>query len=299
MTTPASTHKPIVVGTDGSESATRAVQWAAREAVLRHCPLEIVNTYTWPLSGYPDGLIVSNDLHDALQANSRKMVDDAKQAAEEVMSSVPELAVSTTATAGNAQQALRKLSQEAELMVLGSRGLGGFTGLLMGSIAVALTSQAGCPVTVVRGTHEPADGPVVVGVDGTPVSEAAIAFAFEEAALRAAPLVAVHAWHETAFDISMNTTIALEFWRSANEYAQELIGERLAGWREKYPDVPVTTEVRGTSPAEQLVHQSAQAQLVVVGSRGRGGFTGLTLGSTSHAVLRHAECPVTVVRADE
>ncbi|TDQ00395.1 universal stress protein [Labedaea rhizosphaerae] len=295
MTTSASTHKPIVVGTDGSESATRAVRWAAREAVLRRRSLKVVNTYTWPISGYPEGLIVSSDVHDALRSDAEKTVRDAKKVAEEA---APRLDVSTVVTAGNAQQVLRELSEDAELVVLGSRGLGGFTGLLLGSTAVGLASHAACPITVVRRRREPAGGPVVVGVDGTPVSEAAIAFAFEEAALRQAPLMAVHAWQETAFDIAMSSAIAAEFWRSANENAQELISERLAGWREKYPDVVVTTEVRGTGPAEQLVRQSAQAQLVVVGSRGRGGFAGLTLGSTSQAVLRHADSPVTVVRAD-
>src|ERR1044072_3992460 len=184
MTTPASTRKPIVVGTAGSESATRAVRWAAREALLRHRSLKIVNVYAWPLSGYPDGLVVSADLHDALQAESTKTAEAAKEVAEEVMSSMPELTVSTTATAGIVHQVLHKMSEDAELVVLGSRGLGGFTGPPVGSAAVGLSSRAGCPVTVVRGTSEPAGGSGVVGVDGTPVSEGAIGVALAEAAAR-------------------------------------------------------------------------------------------------------------------
>lgn len=296
MATAASARKPIVVGIDGSESATRAVRWAAREAALRHRPLQIVHTYTWPLSGYPDGLIVSEDLHEALRTDSAAKLAGAKKAAAELLPA--DLVVSTRSTPGSATQVLRDLSNEAELVVLGSRGLGGFTGLLLGSTAIGLAARAGCPVAVVRGTREPADGPVVVGIDGTPVSEAAIAFAFEEAALRGAPLVAVHTWRETAFDIAMSPNIAAEYWRSASENAREVVAERLAGWREKYPDVVVTTEVRGNGPAEHLVRQSTQAQLVVVGSRGRGGFAGLALGSTSQAVLHHADSPVVVVRAD-
>lgn len=295
MSTPAPPTKPIIVGVDGSESSTRAVRWAAREAALRRRPLKIVNSYSWPLSGYPDGVFISGDLYETLRANSDSVLREAKQAAE----STPDLQVSTVSLTGNAQLVLRELSQDAELVVIGSRGLGGFTGLLLGSTAVGLASRADCPVVVVRGTREPTDGPIVLGTDAGALSEAATAFAFEEAALRAAPLLAVHAWQETGVDVAMEAHVPVEFWRTAGEHAEELVAERLAGWREKYAGVEVTIEVHGASPAEQLVHHSEQAQLVVVGSRGRGGFTGLTLGSTSQTVLRHAAAPVIVVRAEK
>jgi len=137
----------------------------------------------------------------------------------------------------------------------------------------------------------------VVGVDGSPTSEAAIAMAFEEASLRNVDLVAVHAWTDFSSDYSY--AYAHQFlmdWNRVETEEQELLAQRLAGWQEKYPDVMVHRAVTRDRPVHHLLEHAAQAQLLVVGSRGRGGFSGMLLGSTSQALIYHAPCPLLVVR---
>ena len=190
--------------------------------------------------------------------------------------------------------ALQAESADAALVVLGDRGLGGFTGLLLGSVAVSLAAHAACPVVVVRGPEFDASAPrvepVVVGVDGSPASEAA--FAFAAAALHAVPLVAVHAW----CDLVVDPTVAPLLDDALESDEREVLAERLAGWSQEYLDVDVRRLVVRDRPARALVQESASAQLVVVGSRGRGGLAGMLLGLVSHALLHHAHCPVAVVR---
>jgi nucleotide-binding universal stress UspA family protein len=170
--------------------------------------------------------------------------------------------------------------------------------LLIGSVAVDLAAHASCPVVVVRGPEPdytaPRPEPVVVGVDGSPTSEAAVAFAFEAAALQNVPLVAVHVWHDLLVDPTMAPLLD---WDVVESDEREVLAERLAGWTAKYPDVPVRRLVACDRPGRALVDESGRAQLVVVGSRGRGGFRGMLLGSVSQALLHHAHCPVAVVRA--
>jgi nucleotide-binding universal stress UspA family protein len=184
--------------------------------------------------------------------------------------------------------------------VLGTRGLGGFTGLLVGSTSVALASHGHCPVVVVRsraaGQPPPAEGPVAVGVDGTPAGEAAIAFAYEEASARGVGLVALHAWPESVLEAALDVGATTLDFEPAQQQAYEILAERLAGWLEKYPDVQVAREVVRDRPATALLRVAQPAQLLVVGSHGRGGFRGLLLGSTSQHLLHHAPCPVAVVR---
>jgi nucleotide-binding universal stress UspA family protein len=185
-------------------------------------------------------------------------------------------------------------SRSAQLVVIGDRGLGGVAGLLVGSVAFGLAAHGACPTVVVRGRADAAAGPVVVGVDGSSVSEAAVAFAFEEATARRAPLVAVHVWWDLLLD---PVTLPSLDWDGMAERERAQLAERLAGWREKYPDVAVELSVARDHPAGVLVEHARRAQLVVVGSHGRGGAAGLVLGSVSHAVLHRADCPVAIVRA--
>jgi nucleotide-binding universal stress UspA family protein len=187
-------------------------------------------------------------------------------------------------------------SAEAALVVLGSRGLGGFSGLLVGSTAVQLAGRARCPIAVVRGAS--AVGPVVVGVDGTPAGEGAIGFAFAQASLWDAELIAVHAWSDLILDAAHLTGSGAIDFGPLEQRSAELLAERLAGWQEKYPDVHVRREVVRERPTKALLRRAEHARLVVVGSRGRGGFRGLLLGSTSQHLLHHAACPVAVVRTD-
>ena len=173
-------------------------------------------------------------------------------------------------------------------------GPGRLAGLLVGSVAFALAAQGGCPVVVVRGRADATGGPVVVGIDGSPVSEAALAFAYEAAALRSAPLLA----GRVARTVHRPGDVPSLDWDSVEQEAQAELAERLAGWREKYPDADAQRLVVRDRPALVPAEQSAGAQLVVVGSHGRGGAAGLVLGSVSHAVLYRADCPAVIVRTD-
>jgi nucleotide-binding universal stress UspA family protein len=289
------TQRAVVAGVDGSECGLQAVRWAAAEASQRQLPLRLVAAHAWPsggLVGDPGlGVDYRTVLRDVVLGHLATAAADARQVA-------PELDIEQVEVTGYPVPVLLGESAQAEIVVLGDRGLGGFTGLLIGSVAVEVTAHASCPVIVVRGSEPdrtvPRPEPVVVGVDGSPTSEAATAFAFEAASLRRVPLVAVHVWRDVLVDATMAPLLD---WDVIDSDEREVLAERLAGWTEKYPDVPVRRLVARDRPARALVEESGRAQLVVVGSRGRGGFHGLLLGSVSQALLHHAHCPVAVVRS--
>jgi nucleotide-binding universal stress UspA family protein len=292
--------RAVVAGVDGSECSLQAVRWAAAEAARRHVPLRLVAAHAWPAGG----LIGDPGLGVDYRAVLRDVVlGHLAAAAADALQVAPGLEVEQVEVTGYPVPVLLGDSGSAEMVVLGDRGLGGFTGLLIGSVAVAASAHAACPVVVVRGPEPdgvtPLAEPVVVGVDGSPTSEAAVAFAFEEASLRRVPLVAVHVWRDVLVDATMAPLLD---WDAIESDEREVLAERLAGWSAKYPDVPVRRSVIRDRPGHALVEESGRAQLVVVGSRGRGGFHGLLLGSVSQALLHHAHCPVAVVRpadADE
>jgi nucleotide-binding universal stress UspA family protein len=285
--------RSVVAGVDGSECGLQAVRWAALEASRRHLPLRLVIVYSWPAGGVVGNIGLGVDPHTVLRDVALGHLAAAADVAAQV---APGVEVEQVEVVGFPVPVLQGESTRAELVVLGDRGLGGFTGLLVGSVSVELSAHASCPVVVVRGPEPddtaPRPEPVVVGIDGSPLSEAAVAFAFEAAALRKVPLVAVHAWRDLLVDPTMAPLLD---WEALEADEREVLAERLAGWGEKYPDVSVRRLVVRDRPARALVDESGRAQLVVVGSRGRGGFTGLLLGSVSQALLHHAHCPVAVV----
>lgn len=285
--------RTVVAGIDGSESALRAVRWAAAEAARRGVPLRVVTAFDWS-QNHPIGKIdLGASYRDIMLNQARRNLADAAAAAQRAVRGIE---VEQQLVVGFPIAVLTAESERAQLVVIGDRGLGGVTGLLLGSVAAGLGAHAKSPLVVVRGDRDPdAAAPIVVGVDGSPLSEAALAFAYEAAAARGVPLVAVHTWSELVGDLDVAPLLG---WEAIEAEEAELLAERLAGWREKYPDVPVRRVVTKGRPAHTLVEQSRGAQLVVVGSRGRGSFTGLVLGSVSHAVLYRSHCPVAVVRAD-
>ncbi|MEU5261989.1 universal stress protein [Amycolatopsis sp. NPDC021455] len=293
MTEPTGT-RPIVVGVDGSASATEAVRWAAREAVLRHRPLVIVHVcalvpiaapYAAAFGGYKS--VVAEE--------GLRWLAAAKETATEA---APAVQVSTELTNGWAAEHLIGRSASVDLLVLGSRGLGGFTGLLAGSVAVQVAAHGHCPLVVVRSTDPRTpprqDGPIVVGIDGSPAGEAAIPFAFQAADARGVPLVAVHTWTDQAIPIGWQSTLATD-WKVIRKEHLKLLDERLSPFRTRYPEVTVQPDVTMDRPAPTLLEHARTAQLAVVGTRGRGGFRGLLLGSTSQALIQHAACPVAIV----
>lgn len=285
------TPQPIVVGVDGSESATQAVRWAAREAARRQAPLLLVHACSTVPVVTPPGVTLPRSYHDAMLEQGTQWLSDAAEAAT---AAAPDARVRTELPNGFAAEQLIGRSASAQLVVLGSRGLGGFTGMVVGSIAVAVVTHGHCPVVVVRGvaaTDPPSELPVAVGVDGSPASDAAVRFAFDAAAARGVPVVAVHTWMDVALGVEWDAVD----WERIEAQEHPLLAERLATARERHPGVPVQRVVTQDRPARTLLEVAQHAQLVVVGSRGRGGFRGLLLGSTSQALIYHSPCPVAVV----
>lgn len=289
----------IVVGVDGSESAQNAALWAATEAKRRGLGLHLV--YAWGVTGgyYGGGLPLPAGAFDSLEQEAQRVLGEVSDAVREVE---PEVAVAGDAPCLAPIPHLVELSRTARMIVLGSRGRGGFAGMLAGSTTVAVSSHAHCPVAVIRGQQR--TGPVVVGIDGSKAGETAIEVAFEEAAQREVPLVALHAWSDSDYDSAFGSTRYLAGGgghgegpgEGLAEDEQRVLSESLAGWQEKYPDVVVQRVVVRDRPRHQLLEWSRRAALVVVGCRGRGGFRGMLLGSTSQALIHHAQCPVLITR---
>jgi nucleotide-binding universal stress UspA family protein len=282
------------VGVDGSPSALDAARWAAREAQRRATTVELISAFGWLETRHLHDHGLGAGFRATMWERTRQEVSAAAGAAAEA---APGIGISERVVEGFPVPLLVAESRRAGLVVLGDRGLGGFTGLLVGSVAIGLAARAACPVVVVRGERASDTGPVVVGVDGSPISEAALAFAFEAAATRKVPLVAVHAWNDTVFEAAVAPLLD---WDAIEADEHRVLAERLAGWGEQYPDLEVRRVVARDRPAHALIEQATAggAQLVVVGSHGRGSAAGLVLGSTSHAVLHRAPCPIAVVRAD-
>ncbi|MCK8433545.1 universal stress protein [Streptomyces sp. D2-8] len=285
----------VVVGVDGSASGLAAVEVAACEARLRGAELRVVHAFLWPAMHPPPGPLPLGPPAGGVRNMVERLV---AEAVERARTAEAEVRVSHAVVPGEPLTVLEAQSRAAELVVVGSRGRGGFAGLLAGSTAVHLAAHGRCPVLVVR--EEPhADGPVVVGVDGSAAGEEAVHFAFAEAALHGTGLVALRAW--TLRNAPMPAP-----WDASVRYAnrpagraqgeERLLAEALAGHRKRHPEVTVRQEVVHGGTREALIEASRSARRMVVGARGRGGFAGLLLGSVSQALLHHAHCPVAVVR---
>jgi nucleotide-binding universal stress UspA family protein len=290
---------PVVAGVDGSDSALHAVRWAAREAARRHAPLLLVHVCHLAPVRHPRQVAPPPAYQAAILGEGRHWLAEAAEAATRV---VPDLSVVTDLREGHAADTLIAESRTAQLVVVGSRGHGGFTALLTGSVAVALSAHGHCPVAVVRTSGvdgvPAAAGPVVVGVDGSALSDAAVTFAFEAAAAIDVPLVAVHTWEDTHMTGAWTALPGTVDWDWLQQGEEKQLAARLAAWREKFPQVEVVAVVERERPARALLAHAAGARLLVVGSRGRGALAGLGLGSVSQSVLHHAECPVVVARTE-
>jgi len=285
----------IVVGLDSSPAARAAADWAAADAHLRHAELRLVHAFVLPaMAGYPDYNAIPDDLRSVLRDEGQALLNEVS---EDLRARYPGLTISTGLIYDRAVVALREESVHAHLTVVGATGVSRLSGVLLGSVALALASTNPAPVAVVHPSEQGGvTGPVVVGVDGSPTSEAAVAFAFDEAALRHTDLVAVHAWSDLVVEGSHRLQPILVDPAILEQEEKALLGQRLAGWREKYPDVAVRQVVVPRRPTPALLDEARNAQLLVVGSHGRGGFVGMLLGSTSHALIGHSACPVVVVR---
>jgi nucleotide-binding universal stress UspA family protein len=285
----------VVVGVDGSSVSDRAIDWAVDQARRQHLPLHLLHAYVrdsppMHILGRPGAVAPVEPAQVAEVVLAR--------AVRRAVADLPGVAVTGSVHEGSAAGHLVDASRQAGSIVVGSDGDGGLAHLLLGSTASQVASHAHCPVTVVRptvvgptgvrSTGDPAAGaarPVVVGVDPDG-SDDAVELAFAEADRRGAPLVGVHAWWYMPSDSATAEIAAI---------AAAALDQALAGWADKYPDVVIRPHLVHGDPVDELVNASSGAALLVVGSRGRGGFAALLLGSVSQHLLQLAHCPVTVV----
>jgi nucleotide-binding universal stress UspA family protein len=284
----------IIVGVDGSPASNAAIGWAVRDAVMRRIPLTLVHvvnpvTAAWSQVPLPEGFAVWQE------NEARRILADALKIAHDSAMDNPQIAIQSELMYSATVPTLVDMSKDAELVAVGTYGRGALARGFLGSVSSGLIHHAHCPVAVIRDEDprmpHPSEAPVLVGIDGSPASELATAIAFDEASRRGVGLVAVHAWS----DREILELPGLD-WSAVKAEEERLLAEGLAGWQERYPDVTVYKLLICDRPARVLVETSETAQLVVLGSHGRGGFTGMLLGSVSNAVVQSVRMPVIVAR---
>ena len=286
----------VIVGIDGSEAATHALEWALAEARLHATTLEVIHVWAPPVPISALGARL-NPIDPALYEHAANAT--LEEARRVLPTRDPETAVHVDhhLIRGHAATVLLERSKEAGLLVVGSRGRGGFVGLLVGSVSQHCAEHATRPVAVIRPSVSTATGGgVVVGVDGSGGSWRALRWAFDEAALRNTRLSVVHAWSMPTV-VEPSVLVTLPPWsRDYAAHSVDLLHEMVDGMVGRGPQ-PSSIDLLPIEDraARALLHCSRDAELLVVGSRGRGGFAGLLLGSVSHQCLHHAGCPIVIV----
>lgn len=281
---------PIVVGIDGSAASDAALTWAVRAAGRRGRPVRLVHAQElWPMHAYFGDEPVPDTAEDLRRAG-RFVLDRALAAAREIAGNTPLSAEFIHTIPG---RALVEQSRNASMLVVGSHGLGGLGGVFLGSVAMYATGHAACPVVVARPWRAPPANRIVVGIDGSPGGESALEFALDECELTGATLTALHAWSSADPRELLPHRFDLD---RINEEERIYLGEAIAGWRSKHPDVEITQQVVHARPARALIDAAERARMIVVGSSGHGGFSDVLLGSVAQAVAHHAAGTVAVVR---
>jgi nucleotide-binding universal stress UspA family protein len=283
----------ICVGVDGSPASQSALRWAAGEAAAHNAELVVVHAYDWRVVGARAQ--IGGTVADVAKTKADGLLE---AAVEQARAAAPGVTVSGEAVLGSPGHTLVNASTTSDLVVLGSRGHGGFASLLLGSVGQHVATHAAGPVVVVRGRPN-MDGPIVVGVDGSPAADHAVRWAFDEAAARGAGVLAVRVYVPRNAGLGVDVSVPIEDAEERREEEQRRVADDIASWQEKYPDVPVRSVALDGHTAEVLIGLSASAQLVVVGTRGHGGFAGLLLGSVGLQLLHHADCPVLIARPRE
>lgn len=273
----------VVVGVDDSDNSLFALDAAASEAALRHAPLHVVHAD--PFATATDGIA------GPLPGAAGRWVN---RAVERARGAYPHLDVTGEVVRGFPQAVLAGASRDADLVVVGDRGLGAVARAMLETVAGALVLRAACPVLVTRGVADPA-APILVGVDGSADSQAAVAFAFGEADLRGSRLTVVHAWTRPGHR-APGAVMPLDFAASSvRDQAERLVSEASAGWREKYPDVATRHLLLHGHPRQALAEAGQGASLLVVGTRGRTTPPVEGIGSVSRHLVYRAPCPIVVV----
>jgi nucleotide-binding universal stress UspA family protein len=293
------TTKPVVVGVDGSEESLRAVEWAALEARRHSSPLRIVSAPA-PVPRLHAYQAAPEAITNALRGISARALAAAITRAEEV---APGLPVTTSLLSGPPALAVAASGSDAAMLVVGARGAGGFAAMILGSVSRYVASRAPCPVVVMREETMAVHREIAVGIRNPQDTTVALAFAFEEAALRGADLVAVHTWY--SFPAALRLPVAGEAPRlqpadpaRISAEADSQLTAALARWQEKDPAVKVRHDIIHGHPAQVLASYSARSDLVVLGRHGHPEGAGPGIGSIQHAVLDHAHGPVAVIPSD-
>jgi nucleotide-binding universal stress UspA family protein len=271
----------ILAGYDGSAGSEQALSWAAREALSRGTALTVCHAFGpgLPVPPGEEGVV------DLARRSGERVILSGLRQAQQLMGTGK---VRSLLVAGSAAAALCERSHDAAMVVVGARGLGGVAGLRVGSVSSQVAAHASGRVVVVRGHWRPAagfvPGPILVGADASPSSRDALDFAFEEATLREAPVLAVCALADAPGSLGGADKLREQF--------EDVIGR----WGKSHPEVAVLGRLSHGGARDALLTAAHDAQMLVVGARGRGGIQGMTLGSVSLAALHHAPCPVGVAR---
>lgn len=290
--------RPVIVGLDGFPESRAAAEWGAGEALLRGAPLRLVHVEEWPVPATVELPALDREEH-------RRWADGLLQeTVEDLRQRHPELEATSRRLHGRTAAALGVEAAGGQLLVLGSRGLGAVTGFLLGSIASATIGVTGTPVVLVRASgraseavQESSPRDVVVGVDIHETGGTVLEFAFDEAARRGCGIRAVHGW-TLPFAFGYAPMLDPGVTQEVAETVSRRIGDMLMPWRQRYPAVKVEERALVGAPAEQLLHEAGDADLIVVGRRIRRSPVGGHLGHVAHAVIHHATVPVAVVAHD-
>lgn len=256
-------NRGILVSVDGSAASDAAVAWATREATMRALPITLMHAVPPVVVGWPAGQLYA-DMPDWQRESAQQVLDQARKEVTTQVDSSETPEIHTEMTYSSVLPTLVDASRDAWIIVAGNEGLGALGRLLLGSVTAGLLHHAHCPVAVIHADEDATPGhnaPVLVGTDGSPASEAAIALAFDEASRRGVDLVALHAWS----DVGVFPMLGMD-WRDSEARGHEILAERLAGWQEHYPDVRVKRLIVCDKPSRWLLQEAEHAQLVVVGS---------------------------------
>jgi nucleotide-binding universal stress UspA family protein len=286
----------LVVGIDGSDESATALRWAMEEAAKRELAVQLIYGLAIPVVSDAYGMVMTRPDIDELAEYSQKLLEAAETAARRCDPDVP---VTSRLVNGPPAAVLLEASKRARGLVLGSRGLGAISGRMLGSVSVRVSAKACCPVYIIPSNFDSSTvvgDPVVVGVDGSPHGDAALALALDEARCRDVVLRVVTAYHVPWLARPIEPGLIEEFQSSEEALAQRIAEDALARMRtDRHAGVEVEIVLRQGASTEVLIAAGKDAALTCVGSRGRTALSRALLGSVSRAVLQDATRPVAVV----